>query len=359
MCRPLVEWMLRMLPTGGAPPDQREWTERETAAVAEAFFASPYGFPLDREDERGLLESVLWLGTSYAPGDPLRWSPVTVEILLVDRFPRKVIAEPAYLAKLPDLVRAFIRYCHDRNQIRGDLTETTLAAVDQYESEYLQLIHGERQRTMAGLTEAFLAKELVSQLTDDEIHLDYIALAVGGVDALMTLDADPLPDEEFDWTGIGEEIRPTVQAIRDECDACADAILDVEHRTAMRRFLAKAARNDPGLFRRKSSPVRGAGAVAWVIASANRTIGSYRSVMTGKDLLAHFGITGSVSDRAHTLIRAAGIDLSLTYGSLRVGDARLLVSRHDRRDHVTGLWRGRAPGVVETERGLSCFTSRP
>jgi hypothetical protein len=274
MCRPLVEWMLRMLPAGGAPPEWREWTEQEQAEVTEAFFASPYGTPRDREDERGLLESVLWLGTSYAPGDPLRWSPVSVEMLLADRFPRKVIAEAAYLAKLPDLVRALIRYCHDRNHIRGDLTEVTLAAVDQYEPEYLQLIHSDRQRTMAGLAEALLASEQVSHLTNDEIHLDHIAVEVGGVDSLMTLDTAPLPEEEFDWTGIGEEIRPTVQAILDECDACADAILDAEHRTAMRRFLAKAARNDPGLFRRKMSPVRGAGAVAWVIATANRTIGS-------------------------------------------------------------------------------------
>ncbi len=170
----------------------------------------------------------------------------------------------------------------------------------------------------------------VKHLSDEEIHLEYIADAVGGVDALNALDADPLPDEEFDWTGIPAEIHPTVQAIQDECDACADAVLDVEHRTAMRRFLAKAARNDPKLFRRKGSPVRGAAAVAWVIATANRTVGSYRSPMSSKDLLANFGITGSVSDRAQTLIRAAGIDLRLTYGSLRVGDPALLVSRRRR-----------------------------
>jgi hypothetical protein len=48
--------------------------------------------------------------------------------------------------------------------------------------------------------------------------------------------------------------------------------------------------------------------------------------MTGKDLLAHFSMTGSVSDRAQTLIRAAGIELTLTYGRLRVGDPGLLVS---------------------------------
>lgn len=330
MCRPLVEWMLRMLPSDGVAPEAREWTELEQAEIADSFFASSYGAPLDSGDERDLLESVLWFGTSYATGDPFRWSVVTVEILLADWFPRKVIAEPAYLAKLPDLLRAYIRYCHDRNGIRADLTEETLAAVDRYEPAYLELIHSDRQRTMAGLAEALLGSERLEHLSDEEIHLDYIADEVGGAETLMKLDAESLPDEEFDWTGIPVEIHPTVQAMLDECDACADAMLDAEHRTAMRRLLARAAANDPTLFRRRGSPVRGAAAVAWVICTANRTIGSYRSPMTGKDLLAHFGITGSVSDRAQSLIRAAGIDLRLTYGSLRVGSPGLLVSRRRR-----------------------------
>jgi hypothetical protein len=316
-----------LFPTCGVAPEPKEWSPEETAAVVGEFFASPFGAPLDRVDERNLLESVLWFSTGYATGDPWRWSPVTVEMLLADWFPRKVIAEPAYLAKVPDLLRAYVRYCHDRNKIRSQLTEGTLAAVDQYEPEYLQLIHSDRQESMAGLAEAILESARLKHLSDEEIHLEYIADEVGGVKTLMALDAEPLPDGEFDWTGVPEEIHPAVQAILDEWDACADAVLDVEHRTAMRRFLARAARNDPTLFRRKGSPVRGAAATAWVICTANRTIGSYRSPMTGKDLLlAHFGVTGSVSDRAQSLVRAAGIDLNLTYGSLRVGDPGLLVS---------------------------------
>lgn len=60
--------------------------------------------------------------------------------------------------------------------------------------------------------------------------------------------------------------------------------------------------------------------------TANRTVGAWRSPMTSKDLLAHFDVTGSVSDRARSLIRAAGIDLNPTYyGSLRVGDPGLMV----------------------------------
>ena len=194
---------------------------------------------------------------------------------------------------------------------------------------------------MAGLASALLESERIEHLSDEELHLEYIADEAGGVDALVKLDAEPLPDEEFNWASIPDEIRPTVRAILDECDACADALLDPEHRTAMRRFLARAATNDPALFRRKGSPVRGAAAVAWVIGTANRTIGAWRSPMASKDLLAHFGITGSVSDRAQSLIRAAGIDLRLTDGSLRVGDPGLLVSRR-RRELVEERDRARA-----------------
>ncbi len=330
MCRPLVEWMVRMLPSGGVAPEPEEWSPEQTAAVVDEFFLSSFGAPMDAEDERSLLESVVWFSTGYVSGDPWRWSPVTVEILLADWFPRKVIAQPAFLAKLPRLLRAYVRYCHDRNGVRRELTDETLAAVDRYEPQYLQLIHSDRQQSMAGLAEAIRESERVQHLSDEEIQLEYIADEVGGVGALMALDADPLPDEEFAWTGIPEAIHSAVSAIQHQCDTCAVAILDVEHRTAMRRFVARAARNDPTLFRRKGSPVRGAAAVAWVICTANRTIGSRRSPMTGKDLLAQFGLTGSVSDRAESLIRAAGIDLNLTFGALRVGDPGLLVSRRRR-----------------------------
>jgi len=330
MCRPLVEWMLRMLPAGGVAPERREWSGEETAAVAAEFFASRLGAALDDDDRRSLLESVLWFCTDYAPGDPWRWSPVTVEMLLADWFPRKVIAEPAYLAKLPGLVRAYIRYCHDRNGIRRELTAETMAAVDRYEPEYLELIRSDRQQVMAGLAGALFEAEHVKGLSDSEWTLEYLARDVGGVDALMALDEVPLPDEEFDWTGIAEGIRPAVEAILEHSDGCADALFDVEHRTAMRRFLARAARNDPKVFTRNGSPVRGAAAVAWVIATGNRTAGVWSAEMTTKDLLAHFGISGSVSDRAGTLVRAAGMPTGHATSSIELGDPGLLVSARRR-----------------------------
>lgn len=326
ICRPLIEWMLRQLPAGGVAPERREWTRAETDAVKAEFFASPYGAALDDEDRRGLLDSVLWYCTDYAPGDPLRWSPVTVEILLTDWFPRKVIDQPASLAKLPDLVRAYIRFCHQRTGIRADLTTETLAAVDRYEPEYLELIHGDRQGGMAALAEALLEAERLDGLSDDELILEYLARDVGGLDALMALDETPLPDEEFDWAGIPDQVRPAVRAILQGCDDCADTLFDVEHRTAMRRFLARAARTEPKVFARKASPVRGAAAVAWIICTGNRTAGVWSAGMTAKELLAHFEITGSVSDRAGTLIRAAGLPSNYGPSSIELADPGLLVS---------------------------------
>ena len=54
--------------------------------------------------------------------------------------------------------------------------------------------------------------------------------------------------------------------------------------------------------------------------------------MLVKDLIAHFGLKqGSVSQRAETLMKAAGIGRSTRTWDLRLGDSQLLVSRRRRR----------------------------
>ena len=83
-CRPLVEWMVGLLPDGGTGYVRPEWPDEARQALAERFFASPFGAGLDDADRRGLLESLVWFGADYGPGDPLRWSPVAVEMLMAD-----------------------------------------------------------------------------------------------------------------------------------------------------------------------------------------------------------------------------------------------------------------------------------
>ena len=143
-CRPLVEWAVGLLPAGGVGYRRPQWTDEDKQALADRFFASPFGTGLDDADRRDLLESLLWFGTDYGPGDPLRWSPVAVEILLADWIPRKIMADGRHLAQAPDLLRAFIRFSHAERGIRSELTEETLAAVDEYEPGYQARIRTRR-----------------------------------------------------------------------------------------------------------------------------------------------------------------------------------------------------------------------
>ena len=67
-----------------------------------------------------------------------------MEILLADWIPRKIMASPGQLSKVPALLRAFIRFCHAERGIRPVLTDQTLAAVDEYEPEYQRVIRSPR-----------------------------------------------------------------------------------------------------------------------------------------------------------------------------------------------------------------------
>ncbi len=339
-CRPLVEWAIGMLPTGGTGYQRPHWDADALAELTKRFFASPFGADLDDADHRGLLKSVLGFGTDYGPGDPLRWSPVAVEILLVDWIPRKIVADAAYLAKAPDLLRAFIRYCHHERGIRAALTADTLAAVQEYEPEYQQKIRSPRPQGQAALLAAMGAFQPDSPwpLPEaevpryPEIMLDTLRRAVGGEDALDKLDAVPLPDEPFAWAPIPADIHARVTEVLRLVDRCCDELLDVEYRTACRRYLGRAAATDPEIFRRRSRAETAAAAICWGIGKANDL---FNGVMLVKDLMAHFGMSqGGVSQRSEPLLRAIGVD-PYQYGAMNLGSPDYLTS--GRRERILAL----------------------
>lgn len=81
----------------------------------------------------------------------MRWSPVAVEILLLDWLPRKVMAGQTFLAKAPDLLRAFVRFCRAERAIPSYLTDQTLDAIDRWEPEYRRAISSPRPHSTAAL----------------------------------------------------------------------------------------------------------------------------------------------------------------------------------------------------------------
>lgn len=335
--RPLVEWMTGMLPTGGVGYPRPEWSDAALAELTERFFGSAHGAGLDDPDHRSLLESLLWFGTDYGPGDPLGWSPTRVEILLLDWLPRKIVADAGFLAKAPELLRALIRFSHHERGIRPTLTEQTLRKVDEYEPEYQQLVRSPRpQGPMALLAAMGLPiadapwESAADELPDpNQVLLDYLAEIVGGDAALSALDTTPLPPEDFDGSGIPPDVRDRVTEVLERVDACCTALLDLEYRTAARRLLAAVATADPDVFRRRTRADIAAAAVCWIVGRANGLFDpTSRPHLQAKALAAHFGLNpGSVTQRGNAFLSTLGID-PLPGSELRLGSADWLVSGH-------------------------------
>ena len=335
--RPLTEWLVRLLPEGGAGYVRPTWSEARKRKLAKRFFGSEFGKPFDDDDQRDLLDQFLWFGTDYGPGDPLRWSPVAVEILLADWIPRKIAASPEYLSAAPTLLRAFIRFCHAERKIRSALTDETLAAVNEQEPEYQRVIRSPRpQGPMAMLAAMGM---LGGQQPWEggpsgagQYLLDALAEEVGGQDALDSLDGTPLPDEEFSWDEVPTDVRERVGEVLAACDRCCDDLLGAEYRTACRRLLARAAPGLSGMLRKTAKPEVTAAAVCWVIGKGNQRLGQGTGELRVKDLMSYFSLSqSSVSERGNQIMHAAGIKPASTYPAVHLGSPSLLVSARRRR----------------------------
>ena len=116
---PDVSTLTSLLPDGGTGYERPEWPDEAVDDLARRFRASPFAAGVDDPDD--LLSSLLWFGAGYGPGDPMRWSPTAVEILLLDWIPRKIVAEVEHLTRGPELLRAFIRFCHHERGCRPGL----------------------------------------------------------------------------------------------------------------------------------------------------------------------------------------------------------------------------------------------
>ncbi len=335
--RPLTEWLLRLLPEGGTGYVRPTWSEAAKNKLADRFFGSEFGKPLDDADHRDLLDQFLWFGTDYGPGDPLRWSPVAVEIVLADWIPRKIVARPGYLSKAPTLLRAFIRFCHAERKIRPALTDETLAAVDAHEPEYQRVIRSPRPQgplALLAATGMFGGQKPWEDDPSGTEHylLDALAEEVGGQDALDSLDDTPLPEEEFGWDQVPADVRERVGKVLAACDRCCDDLLGAEYRTACRRLLARAATGLSGMLRKTAKPEAIAAAVCWVIGKGNQRLGQGTGELRVKDLMSYFSLgQSSVSGRGYQIMHAAGIKPASAYPAVRLRSPDLLVSARRRR----------------------------
>lgn len=337
-CRALVEWICRHLPEGGVSTAPAELTEKQIGEIIDRFVASEHTEGMDRVDARDIVQTFLWFTSGYRGGDPLRWSPASVEILLEDWLPRKVVADAAYLSRVPTVLRAFVRFCDAERGLRPELTAQTIEVIDELAPAYEKRPRSSPRSNVAGpkakkgqAGQLQLDLSVVSRESWQDLARAGLEAAVGGAEPLAELDDEPLPDEPFTGQGIPADLTTSVGAALGLIDRFCERVLDIEYRTACRRLLARAARNDPDAFRSGTRAETNAAAVCWVIGRANGLFDREPALLV-KDVMEFFGVKGSASQRGLRLIEAAGLEADMSYAAAKLGTVDLLVS--DQRRHL-------------------------
>jgi hypothetical protein len=135
---PLLRARLRLLPAP-RPIETPETPDEDRESLVAAFAASPEASGLEPAADRSTADLARWFidfACDYGAGDPLRWSPIAVEILLGDWLPRKAILEPGEIRLLPDVLRRFVRFSAHRKGLADGVIAETLEAVDHFAPDF-------------------------------------------------------------------------------------------------------------------------------------------------------------------------------------------------------------------------------
>lgn len=135
----LVEARAAALPRPADPPEEVELSDEDRRAFIDGFLASPEAIALtsiEGVDIAIVLDSLVDFRDGHGEGDLDRWSPVVVEIALLDWLPRKATLSDAEVSALPPVLRALVRFTGARRGLSGADIAETLAAVDSLEAQF-------------------------------------------------------------------------------------------------------------------------------------------------------------------------------------------------------------------------------
>lgn len=253
--RALLLARLATMPGGGSPPERPELGPQERERLVAEFLAAPEGASW-RGDEHGeqVVSFLVDFRCDYGDGRPLRWSPAVVEIFLADWFPRKVVASPGMVAKVPDVVRAWVRYAGRRTSLRPSYVEETLDAVDELAEELRRQVD---DPTAWGPAKTAVQEMLAAgvDLTDPDAIDAYLHQGGAGPGAAVPA----LPLEPLERRGIPAGVWPRVEEIAGHCDRVCEQALDDSYVTLARRLTAKLARKRPSPLGRGDTRIWAAG----------------------------------------------------------------------------------------------------
>lgn len=196
-----------------------------------------------------------------------------------------------------------------------------------------------------------------------EVALRWLEAAVGGAEALESLDCAPLPLRPIDLTTVPARLHDRVRAISARCDDIAvEVFRDPELRAVFRHVLSAVLSLDPGTLLRSDRDDTATGAVVWIGGQANGLIGPQGTVLA-RDLWDALDISSSAAARGSGILqRLVGQDRDLEApghwgaphlrvtglaGALVSASRAVLVARRDAawadRDAARGTARGASP----------------
>ncbi len=252
-CRPLVEWILGQLPEGGRGWEFPEWNPIERLALLDDFMSSPFAAvcPIPTASVKSIVMLLVRHGCDAGSGDPLRWSPVVVEVVLSHWLAQHVGSlSDVEIQAVPTVLEQFVRYAHRRRGVDEQATSDTLSAIVVWEDDFFAATNNEENPLLRALLGAQDSDDYLARLTD-ELEQRVIDL-VGGRDAYDALDDAPLGDVAFDWTvvpaGMAELTAETLTLI----DQWSIEHLDAEVRSIARVTLAAVVANDRSVFKRSN-----------------------------------------------------------------------------------------------------------
>lgn len=116
------------------PPELEPPPDKIRTEFIEDFMRSEHATRLEAEDS--IVHHALAFRCDYSDGDPLRWSPIGVELFMMDYLPRKVSLDAVEIRNTPSVLKAWARFALARKGLEERWITETEAAVDRWAAAF-------------------------------------------------------------------------------------------------------------------------------------------------------------------------------------------------------------------------------